>query len=195
MHRRWFVPFLVVTFAYPACALAQATDSVVFRHGQWGADFSIGGGFAGVGAIRFSSPTRALVLDLLTDYQRTEFDNSNGTSSGDNVGVQVRLGTRGYRSFGRRLYRLTTFGVSASYRWGQSTVQDTLTNTQHSLGAGVFADLGASWLVTPQLALGARWGLDVTYNHDSASGSNGSASADRFGVSLGRIALIGQLYF
>ena len=178
----------------PAAGSAQTSDSVLFHRGQWGTEFSISAGFAAAGLLYFTSPGRAFLVDLGTDYSHDSRTLAGVGASSEDVGVVIRLGTRGYRSFGRRLYRLATVGVSFNYSWHTFT-QDTLRITSQGVGGGVFADIGATWLVTPHLGLGAKVGVAATYTRATFSSPGGSGSDDRFGVSAGHVALVGQLYF
>ena len=61
-------------------------------------------------------------------------------------------------------------------------------------GIRSFADLGAAWLVTPHLGIGAKWRAAISYTHATASDAFTSAKTDRVHISLGSIELAGQLY-
>jgi hypothetical protein len=182
--------FLATAALLPRNANAQAADSVAFHQGQWGAEFRLSGGFFGVGALRFSSPTRALLIDVSSDYNH--ISGSGAAASSSAVGVFVDLGMRAHHAYGRRLYRLITFGVSLGY-----SRQTTSTNNTklEAFGAGPFADLGATWLVTPHLGIGAKWRAAISYTHATLSDVINSAKIDQLNFSLGNIALEGQLYF
>jgi hypothetical protein len=144
-----------------------------------------------VGALRFSSPTRALLVNISTDYSHTS-GSGIAPASTSGIGVAVDLGMRGHHSFGRRVYRLTTFGVFFGYSRQTSSTGNTKVET---LGVGPFADLGATWLVTPHLGIGAKWRAAISYTHATASDAFTSAKADQLRISLGSIELAGQLYF
>ena len=194
--RPTLLPCLVLALSVPeAVVRAQTPDSVGFHRGQWGTEFTIGSGFAAAGILRFSTPTRAVLLDVGADYSHSSSTTGSsiiGMSSftGDDVDLTLRLGTRSYRSIGRNLYRIVTLGASANYQW-EAVRQDSTRTTLHVIGGGVFADIGATWLVTPHLGLGARFGAAVGYSHNNLPNSD----ASRFWVSIGNVALAGQLYF
>jgi len=179
-----------------ACLLAfpltsQVADTARFHRGQWGVDFQIWGGFAGAGAIHFTSPTRAVVFDLTGQYSHASaamFGQYN------TVNTTLSLGTRAYRYVEAHVARWTTFGLSLLYGYQHST-QGTSSEASEGVGGGLFANLGATWLVTPHLGLGAQWQVNVTYMHNSDSSSLGSGSSDMVTVALARVALTGQLYF
>ena len=194
--RRAILSCLVVGLSLQALpALAQAPDAVVFHRGQWGTEFTIGSGFAAAGVLRFSTPSRAVLLDVGAGYSHSSSTIGSSTigpysAIGDDVDLNLRLGTRSYRSIGRDLYRIVTLGASVNYQW-ETLRQDSTRTTLHVIGGGVFADIGATWLVTPHLGLGARFGAAAGYSHTNAPNSNGT----RFWVSIGNVALAGQLYF
>jgi hypothetical protein len=184
----------LVTALAARTASAQTSDSVAFHRGQFGADFLIGGGFAAAGALHFTSSTRALLLDVNATYRHASEHLGSTAVTGNSADAGVRLGTRAYHWLDHHLYRWTTLGVSVSYNW-QTSTQDTISQTTQGIGGGVFANIGATWLVTPHLGIGAQWEADLTYNHSSGSASSGTPTADFVSLSLARIALVGQLYF
>lgn len=70
--------------------VAQGADSAMFHRGQWGADSIIGNGFFGAGALRFTSPDHAWLVDVGANYQ-----NTSGTTNGvKNSGTRRRLPSR-----------------------------------------------------------------------------------------------------
>ena len=196
MRVRPAVALLVLagTYLLPRAGCAQDADSVLFHKGQWGAEFNIGSGFFAAGVLLFTSSKRALLLDLGTDYRYSSSTYNGFEVSDDDLTVVARLGMHAYRPYGARLYRLLTVGVLLNYT-SRTFTQDTLRATSEGLGGGVFADIGATWLITPHLGLGAKFGATVTYTHGTVGGAAGSGSQDRFAASLGRAALVGQLYF
>ena len=183
-------PLLASAFLLPRVLSAQLTDSMAFHRGQWGAEFQIGSGFFGAGTLHFTSPTHAWLMNASAAYAHTS-GSGFGVSTVNTGSIALDLGTRAYRSFGRRLYRLTTFGVSLSY----SRQTTNLGTTTQLLGGGPFADLGATWLVTPHLGIGARWRAAIAYTHGKASGGGSSSTVDYVRVSVDGVVLTGQLYF
>jgi hypothetical protein len=193
-----FATLVTVAAVFPPPVLAQAPDSALFHRGQWGVDFRIGGGFAGAGALHFTSPTHAILFDLSGAYRHSSYTDATPTvraTNGDGT-LSLGLGSRSYHPLGAHLYRWTTLGASFLYDRQSSTTQDTVTQTSQGLGAGVFVNIGATWLVTPHLGLGAQWQVDLTYTHNSVSSTSyGSGTSDNVTVGLARVALTGQLYF
>jgi hypothetical protein len=191
MNIRHMMAPLAVTFAslLAGTAEGQTPDSVAFHAGQWGAEFQIGNGFFGAGALHFTSSTHAWLLNFNGSYDHTT-RSGIGTPSSSAASMAIDLGTRGYHAFGPRLERLITLGVSFGYSrqsgGGGATTQ--------AIGVGPFVSLGASWLVTPHLGVGAQWRASVSYTHGTASGA-ATATANDVRVSLGSALLMGQLYF
>ena len=178
----------------PNVAGAQSADSAAFHGRQWGTEFNIGGGFAAAGMIRFSSPTRALIANVGTDLSHSSSTYAGNANSGSDVGMNLRLGARAYHAVGSRVYRLTTVGLSLNYTW-QQTTQGGSRFASQGIGAGVFGDIGATWLVTPHLGLGARFAGTVMYNHYRSTEPGSTARANQVRASVGSIALVGQFYF
>ena len=185
----------LAAFWIASAAAAQGSDSALFHRGQWGVNFLIGSGFASAGALHFRSPTRATLLDLSGDYSHTSNTAATPALRTSNANATLSLGTRAYHRVDPHIWRWTTLGVSFVYN-RQSVTQGSLAGTVRGVGAGVFGNLGGTWLVTPHLGLGAQWQGDLTYTHNGASGPLiGSGTTDNVTIDLARVALTGQLYF
>lgn len=129
--------------------------------------------FRGAGVLRFLTPRRALVLDLSGSTTR---ESATGWSTATDVDfVQLRLGHRWYRPIHDRIVQHVTVGAS----FARSVVEHTVTTVeglegktaQQANSGGAYADLGAAWLVTPHLSLGAAWTADVSYKRASTDAS------------------------
>ena len=92
---------LLLAAAAPACAFAQRTADAAplpFHPGQWGLSANIfGGEAAGIGALRFTAPNRALVLDVSASMNREKrrrlmFRDAGVESSDAQEGKQRRFG-------------------------------------------------------------------------------------------------------
>jgi hypothetical protein len=129
-------------------------------------------------------------MNISTDYNHSSGSGTAPSTTG--TGVAVDLGMRAHHAFGRRLYRLTTFGMFLGY--SRQTISTNNSKTE-TIGVGPFADLGATWLITPHLGIGAQWRAVISYTHARATGAFGSATANQVQISLGHIQLAGQLYF
>ncbi len=174
----------------PTVGHAQAAERSPFRARQWGADFNVGSGFVGVGAIRFTAPDRALVLDLAGDVATST--SNGGGPRGNTNSATLSLGMRRYRGLAPSVQLYHTLGIEANYSHDYSAAGPV---TNNSWGAGVFGDLGAGWMVSPHLMLGASWRVDALYAHTSSTTPAVSTSGHQLGLSFGGVRLIGQLFF
>ena len=174
----------------PVTAVAQAAERSPFHARQWGADFNVGFGFAGVGAIRFTAPDRAVVLDLSGDVATST--SNGGGPRGNNNSATLSLGLRRYRGLAASVQMYHTLGIEADYAHTYAANGPSTTN---DWGAGVFGDLGAGWMVSPHLMLGAAWRVDATYSHTTTKTPGASTSGHRLELSFGGLSLIGQLFF
>ena len=179
-----------VSASAPATGMAQAAERSPFHRGQWGADFTVAFGFAGIGAIHFNAPDRAVVLDLSGDVASST--SNGGGARGNTNNATLSLGMRRYRGLAPNVQLFHTLGVEADYSHIYSATGPVTTN---EWGAGVFGELGAGWMVAPHLLLGANWRVDATYAHTSTKTPGGSTSGHQLELALGGVRLIGQLFF
>lgn len=179
-------------------ARAQGDEPLGFRSGQWGADFQVQGGFTGAGAIKFTSPTRAWVLDLGTAvvHASANLPGTSATSAGTSVNLSMKAGRRMYGTITHRVAPWTALGVTAVYAWQRATSGDTVLQHSNTAGAGLFGSLGATWLITAHLGVGAQWSLLLNYAHQSfTSNVSGTSTVNSISVSIPNVALAGQVYF
>jgi len=94
----WFAPLSgLAGFMLAPTLTAQVPDSAPFHKGQWGVDFRVGSGFAGAGALHFTSPTHAMLLDLNGGYSHGSATTvSNPAIRGSFVSASLSLGRRAY---------------------------------------------------------------------------------------------------
>jgi hypothetical protein len=102
-----------------APAAAQQADSLPFRKGQWGVEFNAGD-FGGLGALRFSKPNTAWLIDVQGRFTRENNGSDQTTTPGffrletDQDILQLRLGWRRYAPLVPRVVRHVGVGVLAS---------------------------------------------------------------------------------
>lgn len=185
----------------PLDIAAQATDSLPFRAGQWGAEFSVTGSFASAGLLRFSSKRGAWLLDAGASIGKE--DRSNDSYDSDFSAVRLRIGRRWYRSLGSRVLQYASLGPAVSYdRANYATPANPSANYDGDASvwsAGVFGELGAGWLVTPQLSLGAVWGGSASYTRRTAEvtvlQTPQTQKITWWNAQVGSVALKVSLYF
>lgn len=181
-----------------------AADSLPFTRGQWGVQVTGGENLVSVGALRFTSPRAAWLLDIVASVTRSEVrvdssagaplppdaDASHVNTSG---GANVRVGRRSYHALGRGVASFATAGVSAGYsgaRWTQAGGSRATTVT-----GGLFGDLGATYFVTPHLGLGAAVTLEASYARSRTRSSGTTVRASTVGVQLQRPLALVTLFF
>ncbi len=202
---------LMLALATPAAA--QQADTLPFRAGQWGAEFTASD-FSGVGALRFSSPRNAWLIDVQGRFMRQ----SGNTSSLSRFEVvtdadvmQVRLGWRRYGTVAPRVVRHAGVGVLSTYASSKQspgafsvTRPFSLDASRVEFSAGVFAEVGAQWLITSNLGLGATWSANLQAGRAdierfTASGigepERAKTGVNTLSVTLGALAIRGTVYF
>lgn len=191
--------FPVSLFAQDSTTGSDATPP--FRRGQWAAQFSAGSGFASLGFLKFRSPSRALVLDVRLSGSHSEGSSTDSAGSrftglSSDADFDVRFGWRRYRAVDTKVASHFTFGLSAGldHRAGRSS---TSAFEDNGWSAGVFADVGGSYLVTPRFGLGARGAVTLTYSATTTTQqpSNLKSHTWRISGSAVSTALVATLFF
>lgn len=115
MHRLQLVIVSLLLLAQPLGAQVRPDTAAGFRRGQWGAEFIPGSTLATGGVLRFSTPTRAWVLDASASLNH-QTNSATGTVdlTGSSVGVSARLGPRWYHAEFERVMRFVGLGVTGS---------------------------------------------------------------------------------
>jgi hypothetical protein len=167
---------LAVTLACsPRCALAQdlaARDTLPFHAGQWAAQFAGGASFATVGALRFTAPGRAWLLDFRFSgghAHDTERVNDTLVVQGfsSNASVNARLGRRFYQARGKSVLSFQTVGALGGYghSCGASGFGDE--SCGNGWNAGVFAELGGAYPLTQRFSIGGTASVAFSYQRDT----------------------------
>lgn len=204
MHARLrLLPALLV--AFPLSLLAQDSSTgagdTPFRGGQWAAQFQAGSSFGSLGFVRFSSPTRAFVLDVRlggAHSERSVTDSAGSRFAGltSTAFMQLRFGWRRYRGREPKVATHYTLGVVAGVDHGASR---DLGGAFEGNGwmAGLFGDIGATYLVTPRLGLGALAAVSLTYaaSTEEQKPSNLKSHRWQIGGTAISASLVATLFF
>ena len=183
---------------------STAKPPTPFRRGQWATQFAVGSGFASLGFLKFRSPTRALVLDIRLNGFHAEnlVDDSTGTSQFDGLSssafTQLQFGLRRYSGGEPRIVTHYTLGVFAGFNHTASTSPGTVDVSSQTNGWswGLFGDLGATYLVTPKLGLGAMASGSLSYSTSTTKSSLGpSGRRWQIGGSALGASLVATLFF
>lgn len=194
-----------------APAGAQQTDSLPFRKGQWGVEFSASD-FGGVGALRFTSPKRAWLFDVSARIRNEGGDSDDAAFNrvSDVNDVFARLGYRWYGTLAPRVVRHAGLGLAASRRSSKEQLGGLLSSFPAPIderadeSLGVYAELGAHWMITHNLSLGASWSVFTSVGRSSfvrrtptqlGTPTREQATTDFFAASIQPIAIRAAVYF
>ena len=205
MLSRLLLPALGVL---PLSLVAQdSTTRVVetpFRRGQWAAQFQAGTSFGSLGFIKFRSPTRALVLDLRVNGGHGESlrSDSSGalqfTTLSSFANIQTRFGWRRYGGDGNgaKVVSNYTLGVVVGFNHNVGSGFGERFET-NGWSAGVFGDVGGTYLLTSKFGIGALASASLLYQNDiSKSSSSGIKSRQWFlGGSALAASLVATVFF
>lgn len=197
--------FAAAAVAAPTLS-GQTADSIAFRPGQWGAEFSLGGSFAGLGVQRFSTPTRAWLASVRGRFRDVSGDMDSLSSSlfdfslpqGDMQQVQLTLGHRWYRPVTQNVLQHVTVGALAGSFRETRFRRASPDVTSRSFGGGVYAEVGAMWMVTRRLSLGAASTAQATLSRytlkiPAPAGAERRSTSTR--LAFGDVRLQGALFF
>jgi hypothetical protein len=184
-------PFLVLIV--PVDLPAQESP---FHQGQWAAQFTGGLTLASLGVIKFRSATSALVMDLrVAGVHREEFLNDTVARVVSQLGLDMRLGRRGYRPVAEQVVVLHSVGVLAGLSHSVSTSPFGGSFRSNGWQLGPFVDLGAVYLVSPHLGLGATGTATLTYTRTSSKDPAATTSSTwQLGGGTG-ISFAATIYF
>lgn len=193
----------VALLPFPVVAQDSTSQPAVtpFRRGQWAAQFQAGFSTGSLGFVKFRSPTRALVVDLqlsgghseniATDSTGSHFDGLNS-----NVSTQIRFGWRRYRAGTAKLVSHYSFGLLGGFDHNV-TRDPSFLSESNGWRAGFFGDVGGTYLVTPQLGLGALASAALSYSNSVSEyqPGNGKGRQWRIGGSAINATLVATLFF
>ncbi len=190
----------VTVFGQDSTAKGNATP---FRKGQWAAQFQAGTAFGSLGFIKFRSPTRALVLDLGIAGSHSEaiFTDTSGMKRfaglESDASVQVRFGWRRYSADGTaaKIVSHYSFGALAGFVHDVAAAPGGSSQT-NGWTAGVFGDVGGTYLLTSRFGIGALATATIYYRNAVSKSSFGIASRNwTIGGSALSAALVATVYF
>lgn len=185
----------------------DTTGALPFRRGQWGMDFGISGlNTHRIGAVRFTSPTRAWILDgrIAGEIARQELLLAPGDTvpSGyptDEIrqggSASLLVGRRAYRPLGARAMRTISLSVGGGIDYGESLAEGRRTGNRVNSNATAQFALGGHYRVTPSLALGASFGLGASYVWGERDALFGRQRTQYVTAGLGTSELVLSLFF
>lgn len=172
-------------------AASAQSDSLPFRRGQWGVEFGVNEGSIGLAVLKFRSPHRAWLLNLTGSASWTEQEGDIDRSSSE-FHISARFGPRRYRQLVEDAAAHAGVGLLGTYRRADGTIQSRVWS------GGVYAEVGAIYLVTSRLSLGGQVQATVDYQWAQARypADTPLFIRDRsFNIGLRAPRIVGALYF
>ncbi|HUL01717.1 MAG TPA: hypothetical protein VLV16_00655 [Gemmatimonadales bacterium] len=194
--------FLVVGLM-PVVASGQSTprDTTPFHRGQWGAQFGVGLAFASLGFLRFTTPTRAWLLDVRVNgghSHESSYQSDTVVSDGysSSAVLSARVGRRFYQARGATIASFQTVGVVGGYTHQCSGSTDAPSYCDNGWTAGAFVELGAAYLVSSRLSLGGAATASFAYERANGHDSGGGRTTHwEYTGSLQGFSLAATVYF
>lgn len=197
-----------LTSPLAAQAAPESARPTPFRAGQWGMEVSINQSVYGVGVLRFTSPTRAWLLDASADtrWRRFSMDAPDDTAQVSRDGwddswqnaVSLLVGQRAYHPMGRRALRIVQGGVRVGVQHDRRRVRGAPVSYDDAYtiwSAGVEGGLGATIRIADDLALGTLVSGNISYSARRSRSYGTRTTYDAVGASLAPARLYLTLFF
>ena len=192
-----------------ACVLAVAarevaaqkiadTTTASFRPGEWGIGFILRDNFTAAGILRFSTPTRAWVLDGTASLKRQSQSSSvSGDETARSIDLSAQLGPRWYHAMNG--HAASYLGLGASSGYGRSDFPS-MSSHATNWSVGAYGEAGMQYLITRYLGLGWRGTISASRVETNSSqltpqGSRLTANAVGYHVGLDAVQITGTIYF
>ena len=193
----------LVVWLSPAVASGQGVtpDTTPFHRGQWAAQFGAGTSFASLGFVKFTTPTRAWVLDFHLSGGHTQSTAHRGDSLlsdgfTSSATVNTRVGRRFYQARGKVVASFQTLGVLGGYTHDCQGNTVILSFCDNGWDAGAFAELGGIYLVSPRLSLGGAATASFTYERSQARDNVGDRETHwAYGGAFQGLSFTATVYF
>ena len=177
---------LSVLTLLPGALLAQDTtppDSQPFHRGQWAMQFGGGANLFNLGALHFTSPTSALLLDVefLAIIVNGEHRDFSGTTPSEDKLTQLnlRLGRRSYRTPRGRIVSFHSLAVEGGY-YGRLLDYQFGRQRVRQWNAGLYWEVGAAYRATPSLSLGGNASVSGGYMYQRREDTGSVTKGDGF---------------
>ena len=188
---------VVAARAVSAQSIADTT-TVSFRPGEWGMGFLLRNNFTSAGVLRFSTPTRAWVVDGTASFDRQSLSSSvSGDETVRTANLGAELGPRWYHAMSGHVANYLGAGLSGSY--GRTDFAST-SSRSNSWSMGAYGEAGMQYLITRYLGLGWRGTLSASRSEITQSALTGQgfivrSSTVGYHVALDAVQLTGTIYF
>ena len=191
-----------VLVSAPTLRAQEPADTLPFHAHQWAFLFIGGSSFAGLGALKFTAPNRAWIINVggSAIHARTDVPlapDTTETQTQNAATFSLRLGRRFYQPRGHEVVSYQSLGITGgANRFCSHDSFGGTTNSNCSTGwtAGVFGELGAQYLLTPRLSIGGQFNAAVSYQFTRST--NGLPNRNwELQLSFGQVGFGGAIYF
>lgn len=188
----------------PMCLPAQgpsSSDTTPFRRGQWAVQFGGGLSMVNLGVLRFTSPRSAWLLDLdvtleSLDGERTDLFNGTDESADETLTIfGARLGRRFYQAPYGRVVSYQALAIEGFYGKQSIAISDTSDIRFKQVSIGASGELGAAFLLTPNLSLGGTASIFAGYVEDELTDAFTSTKRSGFLLDGIEIVFVAAFYF
>lgn len=175
------------------------TTTVSFRQGQWGVGFILRNGVTDGGVLRFSTSTRAWVVDGSASLDRQSQSGSAvfGDQTQRSSSVSAQFGPRWYHAMTGHVARYLGFGISGGY----SQAKFSGTSSKADLwSVGAYGETGMQYMIARYLGLGWRGTLSASRSEtknveETIQGVTTTVHAISYHLGLDAVQLTGTIYF
>lgn len=156
----------LLAVAAPVALHAQESGALPFRAGQWAIELSSSQGSGNLGFLRFTSPGGAWLVAPGVAIRSGESEGSGGDSDVSALGLDLRLGRRGYRALGGSTVSFLGLGLHGA----RTSFEEDAGSTEASVkewSAGIYGELGGTYFFTPRFGLGASATAELAYGQST----------------------------
>lgn len=182
---------LAVALALPVALDAQLTTP--FRAGQWGAEFEASDDFESIGLVRFFSASTALAFNVEFSSGSQEVDDSEAENSANAIGVS--LGYRMYRPLVSNVAGHLTLGGLFQRISTSNTTAGGVETENTGRGYGAFGEIGASYFITPNVSLGAAYGIQYLLTRTEVETPTATTETDGYLFTSSPVSVRISLFF
>lgn len=175
------------------------TTTASFHPGEWGVGFILRNSVTDAGVLRFSTPTRAWVLDGNASFDRQSQSGSTvfGDQTARSWSLSAQFGPRWYRAMSGHVARYLGFGLTGGYAWSEFSGTSSHGNLW---SAGAYGETGMQYLLTRFLGIGWRGTLSAsrveTKNSElTPQGFVSTSNTTGYHLGLDAVQLTGTIYF
>jgi len=187
----------------PSTLLAQdaATDSLAFHRGQWAVQFGGGLNLFSLGALRFTGPRTAWLLDFdaavtIVNGERTDnFGGGTADSKDHFVAASARVGKRFYGGGRGKVVPFHSLALEGGYSERDVEFAPGLRQVINQLYAVLYWEVGAAYRIAPALSVGGTGSISGGYVHRKTEDPNSTFKGGGFYVNGPQVLFVVGIYF